>query len=76
MYKRQVRLQEKAVIEGYDWDVSLDFNPDKVLVEHAAIVISGDGWVIDRAARWFNLGAVLLEERQILPKPPIVFSRP
>ncbi len=66
------RLLEKATEKGYDWEVELSFNPDKSVAEHGAIAISGDGWVIDHAARWVNFMAILLEKKLIQPLPPII----
>ena len=68
----KVRLLEMAAAAGYDWSVDLVFNPDKAVAEHGAIAISGDGWVIDHAASWFNLVAILLENGRIQPLPPII----
>ena len=68
----KVRLLEKAAVMGYDWSVELVFNPDKAVAEHGAIAISGDGWVIDHSDSWFNLVAILLENRLIQPFPPII----
>lgn len=68
----KVRLLEKAAASNYDWEVELVFNPDKAVAEHGAIAISGDGWVIDQAAHWFNLTAILLEKALIRPLPPII----
>lgn len=68
----KVRLLEKAIASGYDWSVALVFNPDKAVAEHDAIAISGDGWVIDHADRWFNLAAFLLENGLMQPLPPII----
>ena len=66
------RLLEKASNQGYDWEVELSFNPDKAVAEHGTIAISGDGWVLDHAARWVNLMAILLEKELIQPLPPII----
>lgn len=41
--------------KGWDWDVILNYNPDKFLAEGDAIAISSDAWVLDHAAQWFNL---------------------
>lgn len=68
----KVRLLEMANALGYDWSVELVFNPDKAVAEHAAISISGDGWVIDQSESWFNLVAILLEQQLIQPLPPII----
>ena len=68
----KVRLLEKAAVANYDWEAALVFNPDKAVAAHDAVTISGDGWVIDNSARWFNLMAVLLEKKLIQPLPPII----
>lgn len=54
-------LAEIAVREGFDWEIELVYNPDKVLAESKNIVVSSDGWILDRAENWFNLNAYLLE---------------
>ncbi len=46
---------------GFNWSVELVYDPDKVLIKSKNIVVSSDGWIIDNAAQWFNLGAVLVE---------------
>ena len=50
-------LYEHATAQGYDWTIELVHNPDKTLVETRldTVIISSDGWVIDRATRWANL---------------------
>ncbi len=57
--KRLLEISEK---NDYGWEVELLFNPDKVLAQTANIVISSDGWVLERAHKWFNLGAYLIEK--------------
>jgi hypothetical protein len=39
---------------GWSWEVRLEFSPDKVLSETAAIVVTSDSVVLDRCARWLN----------------------
>jgi hypothetical protein len=55
------RLYEISEREAFGWEVSLVNNPDKVLAQSEAIVISSDGWILDQGDRWFNLGAMLIE---------------
>ncbi|MEL6731105.1 MAG: DUF434 domain-containing protein [Bacteroidota bacterium] len=59
----KTRLLEMSREAGWPWEVTLVFNPDKVLADSKEIVISSDGWVLDYATRWFNLGAYLVEEK-------------
>ncbi|MFK7771081.1 MAG: DUF434 domain-containing protein [Saprospiraceae bacterium] len=44
----------------FNWQVELVNNPDKVLAENCKIIVSSDGWVIDHAQNWFNLGSHLI----------------
>lgn len=57
-------LQEIALEQKFNWEVELVNNPDKVLAESKNIVISADGWVLDQATKWFNLGAFIIEKHQ------------
>ena len=54
-------MYELATQHHFNWDIELDFNPDKVLAESDAVVITSDGWILDRAKAWTNLTAFLLE---------------
>ena len=58
----KTRLMEFNEMEKFNWEVELVFDPDKVLAQSNNIVISSDGWILDHAERWFNLGAVLVED--------------
>ena len=55
-------LLEIAEANEFNWEVELLFNPDKALAESKEIVVSSDGWILDRAERWFNLGKILIEK--------------
>lgn len=55
-------LLEIAKDNDFNWDVELLFNPDKALAESKNIVVSSDGWILDRAEKWFNLGKYLIEK--------------
>lgn len=57
----KTRLMELSLAHHFDWEVTLVFNPDKVLAQSPHIVVTSDGWVLDQAKRWFNLGAYLIE---------------
>lgn len=57
----KTRLLEISKAHQFNWEVSLVFDPDKVLVKSDNIVVSADGWVLDHAQQWFNLGAYLVE---------------
>ncbi|MEL6969048.1 MAG: DUF434 domain-containing protein [Bacteroidota bacterium] len=55
-------LQESAQAHNWNWQVELSYDPDKVLADSSNIVITSDGWVLDQAQRWFNLGKLLVED--------------
>lgn len=57
----KTRLLEIAKEHGFNWEVELVFNPDKVLVQSKNIVVSSDGWIIENTCKWFNLSALLIE---------------
>ena len=57
----KTELLETAERFSFPWEVDLVYNPDKVLAESEAIVVSSDAWVLDHAARWFNLGRNIIE---------------
>lgn len=48
---------------GYYWQIALVNNPDKMLITTQDIVVSSDGWVLNQAARWYNLGGYLIESQ-------------
>ncbi len=58
----KTRLLELSAENGFNWEVALVFNPDKVLAESKSVVVSSDGWILNRAAAWVNLGKWLLKE--------------
>ncbi len=53
------RLAQRLRAAGYP--VELAPNPDRVLAESEAVAISTDRFILDRCARWHNLGARLVE---------------
>ena len=54
-------LLELSEKNQFNWQVEMANNPDKVLVKDCKIVVSSDGWVIDHAENWFNLGSYLIQ---------------
>ena len=54
-------LRELAEQHHFNWNIILDHNPDKLLAESKDIVVSSDAWILDRAERWLNLGAYIIE---------------
>lgn len=58
----KTKLLELSRKNDFNWEVELVFDPDKVLAISTNVVISSDGWILDHAKKWFNLGAQLIEE--------------
>lgn len=54
-------LRELAEKQGFNWNIILDNNPDKLLAESKAIVVSADAWILDRAKRWVNLADYIIQ---------------
>jgi hypothetical protein len=51
----QRRLLALAAASGWDWQVELVYNPDKVLAETPAAIATADSAILDRCQRWINL---------------------
>lgn len=54
-----------AMENNFNWEVDLEFNPDKFLVEHAEIVVSSDAWILDHCKNWFNLIHYVMAEEKL-----------
>lgn len=48
-------LYELAEEKGYNWQVELVYNPDKVLASSENIVISSDAFILNECKQWFNI---------------------
>lgn len=48
-----------------NWQVELEFNPDKYLAENAEIMVSSDAWILDNCRNWFNLVGYLIDEEKL-----------
>jgi hypothetical protein len=54
-----------AVENDLNWEVELEFNPDKYLVENTDIIVSSDAWILDHCKNWFNLVGYLIHEEKL-----------
>jgi len=54
-------VRELAEANGFNWEVILNNNPDKLLAESNSVAISSDAWILGRSKRWFNLAGQLIE---------------
>ena len=57
----KTRILELGAEHQFDWSVELAFDPDKVLAKSKNVVVSSDGWILNQASSWFNLGAMIIE---------------
>ncbi|MEM9544348.1 MAG: DUF434 domain-containing protein [Bacteroidota bacterium] len=61
----KTKLYEISTAHDFNWEIELVFDPDKVLAKSEHIVISSDGWILDQADQWFNLGSYIIENLEI-----------
>jgi hypothetical protein len=54
-----------ATENSLNWEVELEFNPDKYLVENKEIIVSSDAWILDHCKNWFNLVGYLIGEEKL-----------
>lgn len=52
-------LYELAEEQGYNWQVKLVYNPDKVLASSKNVVVSSDAFILNECKGWFNIGEQL-----------------
>ncbi|MES2484687.1 MAG: DUF434 domain-containing protein [Bacteroidota bacterium] len=50
-----------ALENSFEWDVFLEIDPDKYLVQDNRLAASADAWVLNHCTAWFNLGAVIID---------------
>lgn len=61
---RQI-IVDFAIENNLNWEVELQYNPDKFLAENAEVTISSDAWILDHCRNWFNLVGYLIGEEKI-----------
>ena len=57
------RIRSLAGERGWPWGVELVFNPDAEIAASPHIAVTSDSNILDKAARWVNLGRQLVEAR-------------
>ncbi len=55
-------LREHARTRGWPWQVELVWDPDRVLIDSAAIVATADARILDAGVRWVDLPAVVAQD--------------
>lgn len=56
------RVREVASERGWPWEVRVEFNPDRLIVNSARIAVTSDSNVLDGVGRWLNLGRMIVEK--------------
>lgn len=64
-------IEEIAKENNYNWDVSLSFNPDKMIAESNQIAITSDAWILDNVQKSFNLISYFVENK-LVPNHSII----
>lgn len=59
-------LHEDAEASGWDWTVELVNGTDRALADAEEVIITSDGWILNRARAWTNLAETIL---QTVPRP-------
>jgi hypothetical protein len=55
------RVRVVAKERGWPWEVGVEFNPDREIVNSNRVAVTSDSNVLDGAARWLNLGRLVVE---------------
>ncbi|HEX8561009.1 MAG TPA: DUF434 domain-containing protein [Pyrinomonadaceae bacterium] len=57
------RVRAVARERGWPWEVAVEFNPDREIVESGRVAVTSDSNVLDGVARWLNLARAVVERR-------------
>ena len=57
------RVRAAAASRGWPWEVAVEFNPDREIVNSTRVAVTSDSNVLDGVARWLNLGRLIVERR-------------
>ncbi|MGA9998264.1 MAG: DUF434 domain-containing protein [Pyrinomonadaceae bacterium] len=55
------KVREMSAEQGFDWNVETVFSPDAEIISSDKIAVTSDSLILDRAGRWVNLHAYLIE---------------
>ncbi|WP_288460100.1 DUF434 domain-containing protein [uncultured Chryseobacterium sp.] len=58
-------IMDFAIENNLNWNVELEFNPDKFLAENAEILVTSDAWILDHCKSWFSLIGYLIQEENL-----------
>lgn len=55
-------LLEMARENGWNWQVELPENPDKILIESDNTLLTSDSDILDKCSKWVNINLIILEQ--------------
>ena len=64
------RVREVASARGWPWEVRVEFNPDREIVNSDRVAVTSDSNVLDGVTRWLNLGRLVVERH--VPSPWLI----
>jgi hypothetical protein len=70
----QRTLEYLAAAHGWNWQVELVWNPDRVLAEATEIIATSDSVILDRCHHWINLTRAIIDHH--VPQARIVDLSP
>jgi hypothetical protein len=53
-------MTEAAQRQGWPWEVRIERNVDRQLAETPEIVVTSDGWILNRVAQWANVADAII----------------
>lgn len=56
-------IREQAKAAGWNMEVELDFNPDRILSKSLRVIATSDGIVLDQCRQWVNLAREIIVGR-------------
>jgi hypothetical protein len=58
--KLEAALAELAAERGWPWTIELDYHPERRLAGFDGVVVTGDAWILDHAARLIDLADAVI----------------
>ena len=55
------RVRDVAEARAWPWEVRVEFNPDREIVNSDRVAVTSDSNVLDGVGRWLNLGRMIVE---------------
>jgi len=69
--KLRKKIEESALLKGWEWTVDLVADPDSTLVENPGVIASADSRVLDGGGPWLNLARLVIEKH--VPRARVLY---